>query len=193
MGPHKSRSPIQPTFYAGHVMMRLKPSQIRVPLSFVIGIGILLLATPTRISMLAGLPFAVLGGALRTWSSGYIRKNRELAISGPYAYTRNPLYVGNFLIGLGFSLMVNRPLLLIIFIVAFFLVYRSLILEEESSLTQRFGEAYLKYKEGVPRFLPRIGGWISPGLFEWRLVIRHHEYYAWLGALTGIGWLLWKM
>lgn len=174
-------------------MFRPWISQYRIPLSFLIGVGILLLARPTPTSILWGLPFVVFGEVLRTWSSGHIKKNKELATDGPYAYTRNPLYLGSFLIGFGFSVMVNRPLLLLLFLLAFFVVYRTVIEDEEAALIQRFGEAYLSYARMVPRFFPRWYSGSEIGGFEWRLVIKHREYYAWFGAVMGLGWLFWKM
>lgn len=174
-------------------MIRIKASRYRVPLSSAVAVAILIMAIPTPVTLLAGLPLVLLGGGVRTWSSGYIRKNRELAVSGPYNYTRNPLYFGNFLIGFGFVIMVNRPVLLAVFLVVFGLVYRALIREEEAALALRFGDAYTDYLRRVPRFFPRPGGPSVSGGFEWRLVIRHHEYQAWLGMAGCIGWLLWKL
>jgi protein-S-isoprenylcysteine O-methyltransferase Ste14 len=174
-------------------MAPFKVSRYRVPLSFAVAIVILILASPTAVSVLAGLPLVLSGEFLRTWSSGFIKKNRELATGGPYAYTRNPLYLGNFLIGLGFAIMVRRPLLLLVFAVLFFLVYRALIFEEEDNLERRFGETFIEYKRDVPRFFPRIKRPVNTGRFDWGLVMKHHEYYAWLGHVTGIVWLLWKI
>jgi protein-S-isoprenylcysteine O-methyltransferase Ste14 len=174
-------------------MAKLKASRFRVPLSTAIAVAFLLMANPIPVSLLAGLPLVIAGGALRTWSSGIIRKNRELAVSGPYAFTRNPLYVGNFLIGLGFVIMVNRPVLVAVFGILFALIYSALIREEEAVLAERFGDAYRDYLKRVPRFFPRLAGESASGEFDWRLVIRHHEYYAWLGMIGGLGWILWKM
>lgn len=188
-------------------MFRSWMSRYRIPLSFLIGVGILLLAKPSSRSIIGGFPFVVLGEALRIWSSGHIKKNQELATDGPYAYTRNPLYLGSFLIGFGFSVMVNRPLLLLLFLSAFFMVYRAVIVEEEAALTRLFGEVYLSYARMVPRFFPRLPdlpdrqaggqarwpGGSKIGGFDWRLVIKHREYYAWFGAVLGLGWLLWKV
>ena len=174
-------------------MFRLKVSRFRIPLSTAIAVAFLFLAEPTPATLLAGLPLVILGGGIRTWSSGYIRKNKELAVTGPYAYTRNPLYLGNFLIGLGFVIMLNRPVLVAVFLVVFGLVYRALIREEEAVLSGKFGGAYEDYLKKVPRFFPRAGGTSESGDFSWGLVIRHQEYYAWLGMAGGLGWLLWKL
>jgi protein-S-isoprenylcysteine O-methyltransferase Ste14 len=165
----------------------------RVAFGFLVGGMMLILAGPTPASVLTGLPFTALGLALRTWSSGLIRKNRELATDGPYAYTRNPLYLGSLLIGLGFALMTNRIVLLVLFLGVFAAVYRAAIREEEAVLGQRFGEAYRRYERTVPRFFPRWPGSRSKGDFDWRLVIQHREYYAWAGAVLGLAWLVWKI
>lgn len=170
-----------------------KASKYRVPLSFVVSVGIMLVAKPTFLSFLAGLPIALVGISLRTWSSGYIRKNKELAIAGPFAFTRNPLYLGNLMIGLGFTVMVNRLWLVGFFLLFFGIVYRALILEEETALKAKFGESYLDYLIKVPRFFPKRSGSLVQGEFKWELVMKHQEYYAWLGTLLGMAWMLWRL
>src|SRR3990172_10584559 len=124
----------------------------RIILSIIIGSIFLYLATPTRTAILTGIPFILLGETVRTWASGFIKKNRELAQGGPYALTRNPLYLGNFLIGAGFSIMANNLLLLFLFLKIFTLVYIIIIKNEEKSLLEKFGDTYLTYKNKVPVF-----------------------------------------
>src|SRR5215510_479581 len=87
----------------------------RVPLGFMTAAIFLLLARPTPVSLLVGASVSVLGLSLRAWASGHIRKNDELAVSGPYAYTRNPLYLGSFLLGIGFTIAANRWELALLF------------------------------------------------------------------------------
>lgn len=103
-----------------------------------------------------GIPPIVLGEALRLWSHGYLRKIRALATNGPYAYVRNPLYLGNFLIGLGFCAVIWNPLIFTFFVVGFFLVYWVTVKGEEERLAFRFGKPYSDYAAAVPRFLPRV-------------------------------------
>ena len=80
----------------------------RVPLGFLFAAVFMILAKPTPRALLIGAGVSVLGLAIRAWAAGHIRKNAELAISGPYAFTRNPLYLGSFLLGLGFTFASGR-------------------------------------------------------------------------------------
>ncbi|MBI5096501.1 MAG: isoprenylcysteine carboxylmethyltransferase family protein [Nitrospirae bacterium] len=121
---------------------------------------------------------------IRTWASGFIKKDKELAQEGPYALTRNPLYLGNFLIGLGFSIMACIPILLTLFLLAFSLIYIFTIRNEEKSLSAKFGDTYSAYKSRVPVFFPLR---IIPDQrdfslnFDWQLIWKHREHHTWLG------------
>jgi len=166
----------------------------RIVLSGLIGMVLIYLSRPTVLSLAAGLPLLLMGEAIRTWSSGYIRKNKELAVDGPYAHTRNPLYLGSFGIGLGFVVMGNSLWVLSLFLAAFALVYWGVIRSEEGYLSQVFGPRFEEYVRTVPRFFPR---WTrSPygtGGFEWALVWKHREYQAWAGIAGGVAILMIKM
>jgi protein-S-isoprenylcysteine O-methyltransferase Ste14 len=166
----------------------------RIVLSGLIAALLIYLSSPTAVSLLAGLPLVLLGEAIRTWSSGCIRKNKELATDGPYAYTRNPLYLGSFSLGLGFAVMGNSLWVLSIFLAAFGLVYWGVIRSEEGHLAQAFGSRFEHYVKTVPRFLPRWAR--SPygaGKFDWALVWKHREYQAWAGIAGGVAILLLKI
>src|SRR6267142_808168 len=93
--------------------------RFRVPLSFVCAALFLVFARPRPVTLLAGVTVSVLGLLLRAWAAGHIRKNSELATSGPYAHTRNPLYLGNFLLGLGFTIGSGRWVLALLFAALF--------------------------------------------------------------------------
>ena len=166
----------------------------RVALSGLFALLLVYLSRPTPVSFLIGLPLAILGECIRTWSSGHIRKNKALAMTGPYAYTRNPLYFGNFLIGAGFVSIGNHPAVGLIFLVSFGAVYWSVIRSEEESLLRSFGSEFSDYTRRVPRFFPTLvsKGYL-PGRFDWSLVWRHREYQAWIGILAGIGALAFRM
>lgn len=159
----------------------------RIPISIGLGALFWVLASPTWPRILLGLPFIGLGEALRVWASGTLEKNVAVADRGPYALTRNPLYFGNFLIGLGFAVMGNSLWLLGLFLVLFPLIYLPTIWEEERFLRERFGESYEAYVRNVPRFFPlfSVRRWI-PGQFRWALVIRHREHKTWYGLAAGI-------
>jgi hypothetical protein len=119
----------------------------------------LLLARPTVPLILAGLVFALAGGLVRAWAAGAIRKNRVLTTHGPYAFTRNPLYVGTFLIGLGFAIASGVVWFLVGFLVFFAVVYGKTMRREETRLEELFGEEFGRYATAVPRFLPRMASW----------------------------------
>src|SRR5437588_11900332 len=92
----------------------------RVPLGFACAGLFLLLAKPMPLTLAAGGAVALAGLALRAWASGHIRKNARLAVSGPYAYTRNPLYLGSFILGLGFTIAASSSLWLLVALGALF-------------------------------------------------------------------------
>src|SRR4051812_20332290 len=95
----------------------------RVPLGFLCGAIFILLARPTLKALLIGAAISVIGLAIRGWASGHIRKNAQLAVSGPYAFTRNPLYLGSFLLGLGFTIASGRWELAVLFAALFLGIY----------------------------------------------------------------------
>ncbi|NTU60700.1 MAG: isoprenylcysteine carboxylmethyltransferase family protein, partial [Deltaproteobacteria bacterium] len=117
----------------------------RVALGYVAAAVFLVFACPTRLSVFLGFLPAVLGEAIRTWSSGVIVKNKALATEGPYSLVRNPLYVGNFLIGLGGAIMSGRVFLVALFLALFIPVYRGLVASEEKYLLGRYGETFEEY------------------------------------------------
>lgn len=154
----------------------------RLPLSAAAAVAALVLAHPTWNTFAAGLPLIAFGAAVRTWSSGYIRKNKALATDGPYAYTRNPLYLGSFLIGLGFVVASASVAVAGLFGVGFVVIYAGVIRSEEDYLARSFGAIFSEYVQRVPRFVPRFTA--APyglGQFDWALVLKHREYQAWLG------------
>jgi protein-S-isoprenylcysteine O-methyltransferase Ste14 len=171
--------------------------EYRILISFVLSVMLFLIARPTFGSTLAGLPLIFLGEGIRTWSSGVIRKNNELATEGPYQYTRNPLYLGSFSLGLGFSLMTAQWWVPLVFSGIFYGIYRPTIREEEATLRMKFGPQFEQYRSRVPCFFP--GPWTAhetskaPRVFDWGLVVKHREYQTWLGIAAGILMMIWKM
>lgn len=162
----------------------------RVPLGFLCGALFIWFAKPNMLTLAIGGGIALLGLALRAWSAGHIRKNAELATSGPYAYTRNPLYLGSFLLGVGFTVASGQPLLAIPFAALFLGIYFPVMRVEAADLAGLFGEDYRNYAKGVPLFLPRptryrdekTGG----NSFDAKLYLRYREYRAALGL--AIAW-----
>ena len=164
----------------------------RVPLGFLCGALFILFARPTPKALLIGASVSLLGLAIRAWAAGHIRKNAQLATSGPYAFTRNPLYFGSFLLGLGFTIASGRLLLGLLFAALFLGIYLPVMRVEASTMAQLFGENYENYRRSVPLFFPRImpfrQGESAANKFDGSLYLRYREYRAALGLV--IAWSL---
>lgn len=131
------------------------PSRLRVPLGWAAGIVVLVLARPTPLSLALGLPLAALGEALRLWASGHIEKTKTLATGGPYAHTRNPLYVGSLLMALGAAVAAASPWVALVVALYLLAFYPSVVREEARFLADKFGADYAAWARAVPLFLPR--------------------------------------
>ncbi|MBI4852031.1 MAG: isoprenylcysteine carboxylmethyltransferase family protein [Acidobacteria bacterium] len=166
----------------------------RVPLGFLLGALCLILATPKLWSIASGALLALFGLAWRAWASGHLRKNEKLAITGPYAYTRNPLYFGSLFLGAGFALATARLELVAIFVLFYLLVYSSVMRSEADYMQQTFPNQYPNYAENVPLFLPRLTAWKegSKADFDLSLYLRYREYRALLGTVAALGVLIAK-
>ena len=168
----------------------------RVPLGFLCAAVFLLFARPTRNALLAGACVSLLGLAIRAWAAGHIRKNAQLAISGPYAFTRNPLYFGSFLLGLGFTIASGQLILGLLFVALFLGIYFPVMRVEASTLAELFGEDYQAYKRSVPLFFPRLTpfrhGDSQAVKFDRSLYFRYREYRAALGLVLAWSLLLIK-
>jgi len=134
--------------------MRVKKSY-RVPLGFLIGILYFWRADPSLRSFIIGAAVMVLGELIRFVSAGTLIKYEGVTRNGIYAYTRNPLYIGSFLIGTGACVMGRDPAFTVLFFVLFLFVYSRVILREELYLAGRYGEEYQRYLREVPRIFPR--------------------------------------
>lgn len=160
----------------------------RVPLGFACGALFLLFARPTAWTLLIGGIVALPGLGLRAWASGHLRKNKALATSGPYAYARNPLYLGSFILGLGFTIAAGQPWLAIVFVAMMLGIYLPVMRVESRTLAELFGKKYARYAKEVPLFLPRLSPYPrrNEDKFDRDLYLRYREYRAALGA--SIGW-----
>jgi len=157
--------------------------RIRVPLGFVFAILYFWLARPSWRFMGLGAVLIVPGLLIRALASGHVRKNEALATSGPYAYTRNPLYLGSLLMGVGFAVAARSWWVGIALVVMFFAIYVPVIRSEEEFLRQKFPE-FEAYAKLVPRMFPRIpsGAGAKSGGFSFELYLKHREWNALLGA-----------
>jgi len=168
---------------------------LRMPLGFLLGGLYLTFAVPEPLPLAVGASIALIGVLLRGWASGHIRKNEQLAISGPYAYTRNPLYFGSFLIAAGFAIAGHWSLLLLV--IAFFvLVYAPKIEAERLNILSRFPDDYPDYAAKVPVFFPRRGAWASGPAsdepFSFDLYMKHGEWKAGLVYVAAVAWLAYR-
>jgi len=143
-----------------------------------------------------GVPLVVLGEALRTWAAGHLLKDEQLTTAGPYAYVRNPLYLGSLLSGIGFLVILGDWRLAAGFLVVALAVYLPTIRQEENYLQRMHGAAYEGYRRGVPGFVPRLrrGGPAgkplasAPEGFQWSRVVLNKEHLTWaaLALLLGL-------
>ncbi len=160
--------------------------RIRVPMGFVFAAVFLWLARPNWHTMAASLALVLPGLWLRSYASGYVKKNSELTVTGPYAHTRNPLYLGSMLIAFGFALAAWNVVIFVALAALFAAIYIPTIQGEEAFLRATF-PAFEGYTRSVPRLFPRL----TParmetaqeaGAFSGALYLRHREYNSAMGA-----------
>ena len=159
--------------------------RIRVPLGFAFAILYFWLAHASWRSLALGAVFVTQGLLIRALASGHVRKNEELATSGPYAYTRNPLYLGSLLIGIGFAVAARSWWIGAALVLMFVAIYVPVIRSEEAFLGDRFPE-FPEYAGKVPRIIPRITPAFrkeSGAGFSMDLYLKHREYNALIGSL----------
>jgi protein-S-isoprenylcysteine O-methyltransferase Ste14 len=158
--------------------------RIRVPLGFAFAALYLWLAKPTWTSIAAGCLIAAPGVWLRAIAAGHVRKNAELTTTGPYAYTRNPLYLGSVIIALGFGVASRSLWVAVAIIVLFLAIYLPVIKSEEVFLRGAFGD-FDEYARNVPRLFPRLraASGSTATSFSRQLYLKHREYNAVVGSL----------
>ena len=163
-----------------------------MPLGFAFGLAYLWLAQPTVLSICIGAAIVVIGLAVRAIASGQLNKNEQLATSGPYSYTRNPLYLGSLLIGIGFALAGRNLWVWILLLAMFAAIYIPVIRSEESFLRSTFPD-FESYSRRTPHLLPRWSGQSLTAQFSGDLYLKHREYNAALGAAAVIAILIGKL
>lgn len=160
--------------------------RIRVPLGFFFAAFFLWRARPSLLSLALSLLLVAPGLWLRGYAAGYVKKNAELTQTGPYAYTRNPLYLGSALAAFGFAFGSRRWELVVLLLVLFVVIYGPVILSEERFLRAHFAD-FNAYATRVPRLLPRItaapapAGQVAAG-FDRIRYRKHREYNSVMGA-----------
>lgn len=173
---------------------RASLQRLRVPIGFVTAILFAVFSRPSWQSLAAGVPLALLGAAIRGWASGHLRKNAELATSGPYAHTRNPLYFGSFVMAAGCA-VAGGSWLIGIWLIAFFLaIYWPVMQAEAAHMRTLFGEAYARWSAAVPLFIPRLTPYQSGQnrSFDFNQYLHHREWRALIGLGLVLGVLFLK-
>ena len=170
---------------------------LRVKAVWLIVVPFLWLATPTPRLLLVGGAIALVGLGIRNWAAGCLHKEKELATGGPYSYTRNPLYLGSFLLGAGATVAGGSWVFFALFVTFFLLVYGRTIRVESSVLGGLFGDDYRDYARSVPLLIPRMTPYRRKSeshraftIERWR---HNREYQGLLGALAGFAFLAFKM
>ena len=165
-------------------------AKLRVVAGFLL-VGLFVwLARPSFESLAMGVAVSAVGLFIRGWAAGHLAKNEQLAVTGPYAYVRNPLYLGTLVVAAGFVIAAQQPVLALVFAAVFIFIYLPVIEQEEQHLRKLFPQ-YAGYASRVPLLLPRLTP-LSRGRFRRDLYIRNQEYQALLGFLAGIAILAWK-
>jgi protein-S-isoprenylcysteine O-methyltransferase Ste14 len=153
------------------------PSRLRIPAAYLLGVFALALARPSVRSLLWSLPLVVAGEAVRLWASGHLEKSKTLTTGGPYAHSRNPLYLGSSLLALGAAAASASPWVVLAVTAYFASFYPRVIREEAAFLRDKFHSAYDMWAANVPLFWPRLTpAGPRASRFEWRRVSVNREW-----------------
>lgn len=159
-------------------------ARLRVTMGFACGVLAIWLAHPTRATLIAGAAVALAGEAVRIWAAGHLEKGREVTSSGPYAFTRHPLYLGSTLIGIGLG-CASASLVVAVMVIAYLgITLTAAVRTEEAHLTDKFGGAYPAYRAGRTEGVQRR--------FSLARAVRNREYRAVLGLLGVLAVFAWK-
>jgi len=164
-------------------------ARLRVPAGFVMLAAFGWFSHPTARALALGIPLSLSGLALRAWAAGHLAKNQRLAQSGPYAATRNPLYLGTLITALGLAAAGNSAGLALLFAAIFVLVYLPAIELEEQHLAVIL-PGYREFASRVPLLAPRWPKSWGTEPFSPALYLKNQEYQALAGWLCGVAWLL---
>jgi len=166
-------------------------ARLRVPMGFVLVAAFAWFARPTLSSLAYGIPISLAGLALRAWAAGHLAKNQQLTTGGPYAYIRNPLYVGTLLVALGLATAARSIWLAALFAAVFLLVYLPAVMLEEQHLATLFAD-YARYAASVPSLIPYRRPCPGSSRFSSKLYWKNQEYQALLGFAAGLAWLIYR-
>jgi protein-S-isoprenylcysteine O-methyltransferase Ste14 len=172
----------QPDWKSTYSAWSLVARRLRIPLGFAFAVVYVWLARPTRTSLLVGGLLLVPGLLLRALASGHVQKDKQLTTSGPYAYTRNPLYLGSLILAAGFAVAARSWWIVAVMAAMFAAIYIPVIAGEERYLRHTF-PAYDDYARYVPRMLPRLTPYGSQQTaYSSARYWKHREYQALIGC-----------
>jgi protein-S-isoprenylcysteine O-methyltransferase Ste14 len=157
----------------------------RVALGFVAAVAVLLLARPTPLAWRIGVVMAACGEAIRIWAAGHLEKGSEVTRSGPYRWTRHPLYLGSSTIAVGVIVASRSVIVAMLIAVYMVATITAAVRVEEAFLTRRFGDAYDRYRASRAEPMPRR--------FSATRAIRNREHRAVAGLAAGFALLALKM
>lgn len=159
----------------------------RVRVGYPVGIAAFWFARPRLDWLLCGSGVALLGLLLRGYAAGHLRKHQQLAVSGPYAYTRNPLYFGSVLFAAGFSIAAHSWISAALLAAYLIVFYPAVIRREQKELEAHYGAAFVEYASRVPAFWPRLTAATSDGAhFSWAQYRVNREYEAAIGLVLAM-------
>lgn len=166
-------------------------ARLRVPSGFLLVAAFACFAHPSARSLAFGLPLSTAGLMLRAWAAGHLAKNLQLTTGGPYAYVRNPLYLGTLVVAEGLAIACRSLGLAILFAFVFLFIYLPVIMLEEQHLSELFPE-FERYTRTVPTLIPSGKRSATSSRFSWALYRKNQEYQALLGFMAGLAWLIWR-
>ena len=159
-------------------------TRFRVFLGFVFAAVALYLATPTQSTLIYGAMVSLVGELIRIWAAGHLEKSREVTRSGPYRFTRHPLYLGSSLIGIGFAIAANHIAVAVMVVTYLLLTLTAAMRSEEAHLREKFGDAYDAYVEKRSAPMERR--------FSWRRALDNREHHTIGGLMAALLLLLLK-
>jgi protein-S-isoprenylcysteine O-methyltransferase Ste14 len=159
----------------------------RVRVGYPVGIAAFWFARPQPKWLFFGAGIAAVGLLVRAYAAGHLRKHQQLAISGPYAHTRNPLYLGSVLLAAGFCVASHSWISTILLAIYLIVFYPVVIRREQMELKALYGDAFDEYASRVPAFWPRLSPAKSSGeRFSWELYRQNREYEAAIGLMLAM-------
>lgn len=179
---------------SSRVRLQHLAQRIRVPAGLLLAPLLIIAARPTPTALAIGAVAAGVGLMIRAWASGYLRKNMELTVTGPYAHTRNPLYLGTFIMGGGIAIASGAWWFVALYVGLYLLIYVPVMIAEAETLDQLFPGEYPDYSRAVPLFLPRATPYRVEARdqtngerrFALSQYLKHREYRAAIGVAAAM-------